>query len=157
MKRLIQVVRRRGERGTTFMFQNGERLPSRQEPVALIPQPVNEEFGDFVRQAEFFLAREDDVEFMVNILAQYNPGCEVRVYAIESSAQTTVGPVVHKRVTKDGVLPSTEAAVGQAQAVPEARARDRAWLNVNEAPVQRLDNEIEQMLDAELRDGEERF
>lgn len=116
MKRLIHVVRG-SDRGWVFNFDRHERLPSRTEPVAILTNEVDTDREQVHKVGEFFYAQEQDVEMMVNLLAQYNPGLEVRVYNLESSAQTTVGPVVHKRVSKSGVLPADGAAANPAELV----------------------------------------
>lgn len=121
MKKLIHVVRGRPDRGLDFSID--ERMPSRTNPQVVNPRHLDMDEHNMVRDGEFFLVNQVDVEFFQRHLAQNNPGREVRVYSLESSAQTTIGPVAMKRVTADGVLPdgdAPQAAVGEVQVDIEA-------------------------------------
>jgi hypothetical protein len=57
--------------------------------------------------AEFVYVDERDVEEYMRVLAENNPGCEVRVYALEQVAECPAAEIVVKKVSAHGVLPAS--------------------------------------------------
>lgn len=101
MKVLVRVVR------NAFLPEvaiRGEHR-IRRFPNAILTRELNTERSDFTTEGEFFLVEETEVDAVVRTLAEANPGHEVQTYTMTSSAQCPAGPMVLKKVTKDGVLP----------------------------------------------------
>ena len=55
---------------------------------------------------EFFEVDETDLDAAVVVLTAMNPGKEVRVYDLVQVSERPAGPLVTKKVTKEGVLPA---------------------------------------------------
>jgi hypothetical protein len=108
MKKLVQVVRDgRADNGYTVGLNLEQRLPSRQHPEAVLTRELSPDRSNFLKEGNFFYVEEVDVDIVVEHLATHNPGSQVRVFSLESEAQCPAGPIVRKKVNKDGsVLPA---------------------------------------------------
>lgn len=104
MKQLIRIVRNHYTPEVSLVTD--QRV--RRWPWAILPKELSVERSDFAKEGEFFLVEEDDVELFLKLFAEANPGHEVQVYTLTQSAQCPAGPMVVKKVTKDGVLPDTD-------------------------------------------------
>lgn len=103
MKKLLRVVR---SKYTPDVNIHAEGIRLRTLPMAILPARLLEiERSDFLRDGEFFLVEERDVDNMLMAFAQGNPGCEIQIWNHEASAECPAAPMVVKKVTPDGVLP----------------------------------------------------
>lgn len=57
------------------------------------------------RANQFFWIAERDVQPVVQWLCNKNPGCEIKVFNLESVSECPAAAMVQKKVTADGVLP----------------------------------------------------
>jgi hypothetical protein len=62
---------------------------------------------DIAKTGEFFEIEDvaEDGDLLLRVLAEHNPGCEIRVYTLEQVGQCPAAPMVVKKVTADGILP----------------------------------------------------
>ena len=103
MANRIYFVRHPNERRIEF-FHDGLR-----DGMGITLEVPNADpgYAEAIRMGSIFLcSSEKDHERLMKVLAESNPGCAVECYTMESSAQTSVGPIVVKEVSKDGILPS---------------------------------------------------
>ena len=64
------------------------------------------ERSQFQKEGQFFLVDSRELEEAVRTLAEANPGANVEVYSLESVAICPAAPMVMKKVTEDGILPT---------------------------------------------------
>jgi hypothetical protein len=57
------------------------------------------------KQGEFFLVEATDVDAVLALLAEANPGHEVQVYTLEKTGICPASALVMKKVSDSGVLP----------------------------------------------------
>lgn len=112
-KKLFRVVRSTFHPETQLLLGDGRAAGFRRSlPQVIIPSRGRMDMPDdgpppnYQREAEFFLVSDEEVPLALQALAEGNPGCEVQVYNLEQIAQCPAAPMVIKRVTADGVLPS---------------------------------------------------
>lgn len=105
MKKLIHIVRGYPERGTRINLITPGGEVARQEIEAIIPRKVDVNVSNFQTEGEFFLVHEQALEETITLLAQANPGREVRVYNIESISVCPAAEMVRKKISEHGVLP----------------------------------------------------
>lgn len=84
-------------------FVDGTRNHPRVVLTRAVERDDNE---DYRRVGEFFEVEERDVEVVMRILAEMNPGCEVQAHTLSSTGTCPAAEYVLKKVSKDGVLPS---------------------------------------------------
>lgn len=60
------------------------------------------------KAGQFFWIDDRDVNTVVRWLCKKNPGCEVKVFNLESVSECPAADMVQKKVTADGVLPVME-------------------------------------------------
>lgn len=99
MMKLIRINRTPGVQVHAPFVRRGEA-------TAIVPLDLgNDHYNRFVTLGEFLLIDEREVKTACDWLAINNPGRDVEVYTLESVSVAPASPVVHKQVTKDGVLP----------------------------------------------------
>lgn len=104
MKKLIRVVRNAWTPEINLVHEN-PNIRLRRGPQAIMTRETNVERTNFTTEGEFFLVDEADVNGIMTVLAETNPGREIQVYNLEQSAQCPAAAMVTKKVTKDGILP----------------------------------------------------
>lgn len=101
-RKLVRIVRT----GFTPEFVMPE-IRLRSLPQAIIPQnrELDHERSDFMREGEFYLVEEAELDIQVQQFAEKNPGREVQVWNLEQVAECPAAAMVRKKVTKEGILP----------------------------------------------------
>lgn len=103
---MIHVVRGIPDAGMQMQLLTPEgESPLRRHPSVILPRELHPERSNMAKEGEFFLVDERDSDVAMGLLAQHNPGMEVRIYGLEQIAQCPAAKMVLKKISEYGVLP----------------------------------------------------
>jgi hypothetical protein len=97
MTKLVRVAR---TKGSPLWVNDHMRHDAKYMPTAEVTD------NNPVRQAEFWLIEDRDVDVFIKYMAEANPGVDVEVYGMEKVGHCPAAEFVIKAVTEDGILPA---------------------------------------------------